>query len=187
MLARGVELHLGEVSAVVAVDAVEVLGILFEEADKIGFLKDRLPRQHEVVAQVEVVDVVAATAHIVVVFALVLLAQHQIVGDHQILAGGVELAGSGTSSPCPKKRSTPLVRAYGDNASTTSIRESGHWSLMERMSRMSSLGTQRPLLQLVDGLVERLPEDVQAVVVQPSQAAGGSCSAASSCQSPTFR
>ena len=93
MLTQSVELPLFEAGAVVAADVIKILGVLLEETGEVGVFQDQLPWQSEVVlAQVEAFDVVVAASH-VVMFALVQPAQHQ------ILAGGVELARFGTS-PC---------------------------------------------------------------------------------------
>ena len=89
MLAESVKLLLRQIVAVIAPDMVQILGILAEEADEICILADRLPGKPEIIlAEVEAVNVIMPASN-VVIFARILLAQHQIIEDHQVFAAGI--------------------------------------------------------------------------------------------------
>ena len=76
----------------ISADMIAILGILLEEADEISILSDRLPRELEVIlAEIEAIHIIIPTAH-VVICALALLAQHQIVEDYEIFASGIEIS-----------------------------------------------------------------------------------------------
>ena len=92
MLTQSVILFLGQIVTVITPDMVEIFGILLKKADKDSIFTDRLSEHFGVIlTQVKTVDIIVATANVVIILTLVLLSQLQIVEYHQIFVGGIEL------------------------------------------------------------------------------------------------
>ena len=80
MLIQSVILFLGQIVTVITPDMVEIFGILLKKTDKDSIFTGRLSGHFGVIlTQVKTVDIIVATANVVIILTLVLLSQLQIV------------------------------------------------------------------------------------------------------------
>ena len=156
----------------ISANMIAILGILLEETYEIGILPDRLPRQLEIVlAEVETVHVIMAATH-VVVFALALLAQHQIVKDHEILASGIEISRIGHVARLLEEERFDSTGAGWRLQDIHRVDQRVGIAILdgEKVADIVFRKSfpQRLPQQLIDGLMERFSEDEEAIVIELS-------------------